>query len=80
MDSCARCNTCTDDLKELARFASEGGLAIEHVCGGCCTRVEAVITDRTQHDLGVMAFVLELTDAVGRLHLQHLERTRHGNN
>ena len=72
MNNCARCGTPEDDLHELARFASEG-LTIEHVCKGCCTRVEEVLSRRIPDDPDLLALVLSTLDAIDRHNLRRAQ-------
>jgi hypothetical protein len=67
VDRCARC-TEADNLVALTRYAdTETGYATEAVCSGCCTRTEASIGSRITDDPDLLAFVLALVDAFGRL-------------
>ena len=62
MDTCNRCQTHSDDLppgnhlRELNRFADEGGFATETVCAGCCTKIELAVIAHVEDPIALSAF------------------------
>lgn len=72
-EHCNRCGEPKDDLLPLYRYG-ESGIDTEHVCSGCCTRVELKLAQRRTDDHELVAFTLALSDAVDRLHLAYCVR------
>jgi hypothetical protein len=63
MENCDRCKTESATLVAISRYIGTGTVT-EHVCRGCCTRVELALGQRIDNDPDLLAFVLVMADAV----------------